>query len=275
MGATVDGITTTLGRGGSDYSASILGAALNADEVWTWTDVDGVLTADPRIVPDAHVIPELSYSEVGELAYFGAKVLHPMTIRPVVESGIPLWVKNTFNPTCPGTRIVAEPKSTPGTVKAVTAIPGLSMVTVEGRGMMGVPGIAARTFSAVASQGASVLMISQASSEQSICFVIPSGDVPSVIAALEKELALELGRRDIERVRSVDDVVIISAVGAGVRGTPGVAARLFTALSAQEINIIAIAQGSSECSISLVVNSSQAKQAVRQIHSEVINHVSA
>jgi len=275
MGATVDGITTTLGRGGSDYSASILGAALNADEVWTWTDVDGVLTADPRIVPDAHVIPVLSYSEVGELAYFGAKVLHPKTIRPVVESGIPLWVKNTFNPTCPGTRIVAEPKSTPGTVKAVTAIPGLSMVTVEGRGMMGVPGIAARTFSAVASQGASVLMISQASSEQSICFVIPSGDVPSVIAALEKELALELSRRDIERVRSVNNVVIITAVGAGVRGTPGVAARLFTALSAQEINIIAIAQGSSECSISLVVNSAQAKQAVRQIHSEVINHVAA
>ena len=275
MGATVDGITTTLGRGGSDYSASILGAALNADEVWTWTDVDGVLTADPRIVPDAHVIPELSYSEVGELAYFGAKVLHPKTIRPVVESGIPLYVKNTFNPTCPGTRIVAEPKSTPGTIKAVTAIPGLSMVTVEGRGMMGVPGIAARTFSAVASQGASVLMISQASSEQSICFVIPSGDVPSVIAALENELALELSRRDIERVRSVDDVVIISAVGAGVRGTPGVAARLFTALSAQEINIIAIAQGSSECSISLVVNSAQARQAVRQIHSEVINHVAA
>ncbi len=275
MGATVDGITTTLGRGGSDYSASILGASLNADEVWTWTDVDGVLTADPRIVPDAHIIPELSYSEVGELAYFGAKVLHPKTIRPVVESGIPLWVKNTFNPTCPGTRIVAEPKSTPGTVKAVTAIPGLSMVTVEGRGMMGVPGIAARTFSAVASQGASVLMISQASSEQSICFVIPSGDVPSVITALEKELALELSRRDIERVRSVDDVVIISAVGAGVRGTPGVAARLFTALSTQEINIIAIAQGSSECSISLVVNRAQAKQAVQQIHTKVINHGSA
>jgi bifunctional aspartokinase / homoserine dehydrogenase 1 len=270
MAATADGITTTLGRGGSDYSASILGAALGADEVWTWTDVDGVLTADPRIVSNAHIIPELSYSEVGELAYFGAKVLHPKTIRPVVESGIPLWVKNTFNPTCPGTRIVAEPKSTPG-----TAIPGLSMVTVEGRGMMGVPGIAARTFSAVASQGASVLMISQASSEQSICFVIPSGDVPQVIAALEQELALELSRRDIERVWSVDDVVIISAVGAGVRGTPGVAARLFTALSAQEINIIAIAQGSSECSISLVVDGAQANQAVQQIHNEVINHGTA
>jgi len=275
MGATADGITTTLGRGGSDYSASILGAALAADAVWTWTDVDGVLTADPRMVPEARIIPELSYSEVGELAYFGAKVLHPKTIRPVVESGIPLWVKNTFNPTCPGTRIVAEPKSTPGTVKAVTAIPGLSMVTVEGRGMMGVPGIAARTFSAVASQDASVLMISQASSEQSICFVIPSDDVPAVIAALEEELALELTRRDIERVWAIDGVVIISAVGAGIRGTPGVAARLFSALSGAEINIIAIAQGSSECSISLVVDGAQANQAVRQIHHEVINHASA
>ena len=149
------------------------------------------------------------------------------------------------------------------------------MVTVEGRGMMGVPGIAARTFSAVASQGASVLMISQASSEQSICFVIPSDDVPAVIAALEEELALELTRRDIERVWAIDDVVIISAVGAGIRGTPGVAARLFSALSGAEINIIAIAQGSSECSISLVVDGAQANQAVRQIHHEVIDHASA
>lgn len=272
IGATKDGITTTLGRGGSDYSASILGAALDADEVWTWTDVDGVLTTDPRIAPDAHVIPELSYSEVGELAYFGAKVLHPKTIRPVVEQDIPLWVKNTFNPTCPGTRIVAEPTSTPGTVKAVTVIKGLSMVTVEGRGMMGVPGIAARTFAAVASQGANVLMISQASSEQSICFVIPTVDVPAVIHALEESLALELARRDIDRVWSMDDVVIVSAVGAGMRGTPGVAAGLFNALADDGINVIAIAQGSSECSISLVIDVQQATDAVRQIHSKVINH---
>jgi aspartate kinase len=275
MAATIDGITTTLGRGGSDYSASILGAALDASEVWTWTDVDGVLTADPRIVPDARIIPELSYTEVGELAYFGAKVLHPKTIRPVVEQNIPLWVKNTFNPACPGTRIVSQPKSTPGTVKAVTAIHGLSMVTVEGRGMMGVPGIAARTFAAVASQGTNVLMISQASSEQSICFVIPTVDVAKVIAALEEEMALELARRDIDRVWSMDDIVIVSAVGAGMRGTPGVAARLFTALSSAHINVIAIAQGSSECSISLVIDAGQATQAVRQIHSEVINHESA
>jgi bifunctional aspartokinase / homoserine dehydrogenase 1 len=272
MGATEDGVITTLGRGGSDYSASILGAALGADEVWTWTDVDGVLTADPRIVPEARIIPELSYTEVGELAYFGAKVLHPKTIRPVVEQGIPLLVKNTFNPTCPGTRIVSAPTSTPGTVKAVTAIQGLSMVTVEGRGMMGVPGIAARTFAAVASRGANVLMISQASSEQSICFLIPTTDVAPVIDALEAELALELSRRDIDRVWSMDNVVIISAVGAGMRGTPGVAAGLFNALAAQQINVIAIAQGSSECSISLVVEAGQATQAVRQIHQEVINH---
>jgi bifunctional aspartokinase / homoserine dehydrogenase 1 len=270
IGATEDGITTTLGRGGSDYSAAILGAALDAVEVWTWTDVDGVLTTDPRMVPNARIIPELSYGEIGELAYFGAKVLHPKTIRPVVERGIPLWVKNTFNPTCPGTRIVAEPKSTPGTVKAVTAIQGLSMVTVEGRGMMGVPGIAARTFAAVASQGANVLMISQASSEQSICFLIPTVDVPAVIAALESELALELSRRDIDRVWSMDDVVIVSAVGSGMRGTPGVAARLFNALATTNINVIAIAQGSSECSISLVVSMDQATEAVRQIHSEVL-----
>lgn len=273
IGATEDGVTTTLGRGGSDYSAAILGAALDATEVWTWTDVDGVLTADPRIVAEARIIPELSYSEVGELAYFGAKVLHPKTIRPVVERGIPLWVKNTFNPSCPGTRIVAEPTATSGTVKAVTAIKGLSMVTVEGRGMMGVPGIAARTFAAVASRGANVLMISQASSEQSICFVIPTEDVPPVIRALEDELALELSRRDIDRVWSMDSVVIVSAVGAGMRGTPGVAARLFNALADRQINVIAIAQGSSECSISLVVDAEQATQAVQQIHDEVINHV--
>jgi aspartokinase/homoserine dehydrogenase 1 len=270
MGATEDGRTTTLGRGGSDYSAAIVGACLDSDEVWTWTDVDGVMTADPRIVPEARVIPTLSYAEVSELAYFGAKVLHPRTMRPVIEQSIPLWVKNTFNPGYPGTQIVAAPESTPGTVKAVTAIRGLSMVTVEGRGMMGVPGIAARTFSAVASQGASVLMIIQASSEQSICFVIPTENVPSVIQAIEREMALELARRDIERVWSLDGIVIVSAVGWGIRSTPGVAARVFGALSGANINVIGIAQGSSDCSISLIVRSEDAAAAVEQIHREVI-----
>lgn len=228
------------------------------------------MTADPRLVPDAQIIPVLSYNEVSELAYFGAKVLHPRTIRPVVERGIPLWVKNTFNPACPGTRIVRDPANTPGTVKAVTAIEGLSMITVEGRGMMGVPGIAARTFAAVASQGASVLMISQASSEQSICFIIPTDAVSAVVQAIEAEMALELARRDIDRVWSLDDVVIVTAVGAGIRSTPGVAARIFGALGRGGINVTAIAQGSSDCSISLVVCADSATEAVRQIHHEVV-----
>jgi aspartokinase/homoserine dehydrogenase 1 len=272
IGTTLRGETTTLGRGGSDFSAAILGDCLDSDEVWIWTDVDGVMTADPRQVPEAQLIPLLSYSEVAELAYFGARVLQPRAIRPVVERDIPLWVKNTFNPSCPGTRIVREDEDASGAVKAVTAIEGLSMVTVEGRGMLGVPGIAARTFAAVASQGASVLMISQASSEQSICFVIPTDTVPLVVTAIEEEMASELRRRDIDRVWSLDHVVIVTAVGAGLRRTPGVAARTFGALAQSNINVIAVAQGSSECSISLLVSAEGAGDAVRQIHNEVILH---
>ncbi len=270
IGATTEGEITTLGRGGSDFSAAILADCLDSDEVWIWTDVDGVMTADPRLVPQARLIPVLSYAEVAELAYFGARVLHPRTIRPVVERGIPLWVKNTFHPDCPGTRITPQAENACGAVKAVTAIEDLSMVAVEGRGMMGVPGIAARTFAAVASEGASVLMISQASSEQSICFVIPTETVPSVVRAIEEEMAVELRRRDVDRVWSMDEMVIVTAVGAGLRRTPGVAARTFGALG--EINVVAVAQGSSECSISLVVSAADAADAVRQIHNEVILH---
>ncbi len=270
IGATEKGAITTLGRGGSDYSAAILADCTDADEVWIWTDVDGVMTADPRIVPEARVISTLSYTEVSELAYFGAKVLHPKTVLPVVQRDIPLWVKNTFNPTHPGTRIVRTSVGTAGRIKAVTAIQGMSIVTVEGRGMIGVPGIAARTFSAVAQQGVNVLMISQASSEQSICFVIPADGAPAVIRALEEEMARELVRGDIDRIWSRDDVVIITAVGTGLRDTPGVAARVFGALGQAGINIIAIAQGSSECSISMVVDAKDAVNAVREIHKEVI-----
>lgn len=269
LGANRQGVTTTLGRGGSDCSAAILGVAAGADEVWIWTDVNGVMSADPRLVAAARTVPCLSYAEVGELAYFGARVLHPRTIRPVVEHGIPLWVKNTFDPACPGTRIVAGPESTPGTVKAVTAIEGLSMVTVEGRGMLGVPGIAARTFAAVAGQGASVLMISQASSEQSISFVVPGAAVAPVVRAVGGEMARELARRDVDRVWSLDDVTIVTAVGAGMRTTPGVAHRIFGALARAGINVVAIAQGS-ECSLSLLLAAADARQAVRRIHEEVI-----
>jgi aspartate kinase len=268
IGATEAGVTTTLGRGGSDYSAAILAAALDADALWVWSDVDGVLSADPRVVASARTIPVLSSAEVSELAYYGAKVLHPQTIRPVMEQGIPLWVKNTFNAEGPATQIVHEAEKTPGTVKGVTAIEGVSMITVAGRGMVGVPGIAARTFSAVAGAGASVFMISQASSEQAICFVISADAVQPVVEALEAALASELGRHDVERIWSIDEVVVVTAVGAGMRRTPGVAARLFGALG--DVNALAIAQGSSECSISLVVAAEDAGEAVRRIHEEVI-----
>ena len=270
IGATEHGATTTLGRGGSDYSGAIIGAALDADEVAIYTDVDGVMTTDPRLAPDARVIPTISFAEMGELAYFGAKVLHPRTIRPVVEHGIPLRIRNTFNAAHTGTLVVSEPVANGRPIKAVTTIKSMSMITVEGRGMIGVPGVTARTFGAVASVGANVLMISQASSEQSLCFVIPQNSSAAVVRALEEGLANELARRDVDRIAPRESVVIVTAVGAGMRETPGVASQVFGALAEQKINVIAIAQGSSECSISVVVSSADADAAVRAIHALTI-----
>jgi aspartokinase/homoserine dehydrogenase 1 len=268
IGATEAGIPTTLGRGGSDYSATILGRALGADEVLIWTDVNGVMTADPRVVPDACTIPHLSYAEVGEMAYFGAKVLHPQAIRPVRRSVIPVRILNTFEPDHPGTLITKDPDGANQTVKAVTAIKQLSLITIEGAGMIGVPGVSARTFSAVARTGTSVLMISQSSSEQSICFVVPTNETEKVLAALQEEMARELQRRDIERIQPQDEIVILAVVGAGMKGTPGIASRVFGVLGAHHINVIAIAQGSSEYNISLVVAQGDGDEAVRRIHEE-------
>lgn len=266
VGATENGITTTLGRGGSDYSAAILGAALGADEIQIWTDVNGIMTADPRVVPNARTIPEISYVEAAELAFYGAKVLHPKTILPAIERGIALSVLNTFQPDHAGTSVIKEPKPSKDVVKAISAIKGLTMVNVEGRGMLGVPGIAARTFGAVARAGANVLMISQSSSEQSICFVIRENERPAVLTALEAEMARELASHNIDRVWGQDGIVIIAVVGAAMKGTPGIAARIFSALGDASINVIAVAQGSSECNISLVVAQSDADEAVRRIH---------
>jgi aspartate kinase len=266
IGATKEGITTTLGRGGSDYTGAILGEALQADEVWIWTDVDGVMTADPRIVPTAKSIPALSYREVSELAFYGAKVLHPKTIRPCIENNIPLRIKNTFNPTHPGTVIVPDSPEANGGIKAVTAIKNLSLITVEGKGMLGVPGIAARTFGAVARGAESVLLISQASSEQSICFAATEDASAKIIAGLEAEFAAELHRQDIDRIWAMEPVSIVTVVGAGMRHTPGIAGRLFMALGNASVNVVAIAQGSSECSISVVVADHDTGTAVIQIH---------
>ncbi len=266
IGAAETGVATTLGRGGSDFSAAILGQALHANEVWIWTDVDGVMSADPRLVTDARSIPSLTFREVSELAYYGARVLHPKTIRPCVENNIPLRIKNTFHPDHPGTVVVPDADGVNGGIKAVTAINCLSLITVEGKGMIGVPGIAARTFGAVAQGNVSVLLISQASSEQSICFSTPDNTAEAVIASLEAEFAQELARRDIDRIWAQRDVSIVTIVGAGMRGTPGIAGRIFSALGQTGVNIIAIAQGSSECSISLVVDGEETGTAVARVH---------
>jgi aspartokinase/homoserine dehydrogenase 1 len=268
IGATEQGVPTTLGRGASDYSATILARALEAGEVWIWTDVNGVMSADPRVVPSAHTIFRLSYSEVGEMAYFGARVLHPQAILPAKQAGIPVRILNTFEPDHAGTLISRDGDTSAQTVKAIAAIKDLSLITVEGSGMIGVPGIAARTFSAVASSGTSVLMISQSSSEQSICFVVPAGETPHVLATLETEMARELERRDIESIWAQDNIVILAVVGAGMKGTPGIAARIFGAMGKRRINVVAIAQGSSEYNISLVISQNDADEAVRCLHQE-------
>jgi aspartate kinase len=267
IGATVDGIPTTLGRGASDYSCAIVGATLYADEIQIWTDVSGVMTADPRIVPNARSLRQLSYEEVAELAYYGAKVLHPQTVTPAVEKHIPLRVLNTFQPDHPGTRIIQQSDGeSQGAVKAITSIRNMNLLTVAGRGMLGVPGMAARTFSSVARVGANVLMISQSSSEQSICFVVPEASAATVIAALHEEFKTELERHYIDQIAGQPNISIIAVVGSGMRGTPGLAAGIFKAVGSRQINVIAIAQGSSEANISLVVTDEDTAPAVIAIH---------
>jgi len=266
IAATAQGVTTTLGRGGSDYSAALLAAASHSAELVVWTDVDGVMTTDPRIAARARVLEQVSYQEVGELAFYGAKVLHPRTVQPLRERNMPLRVRNTFNPAHPGTRIRAQGANSVTVIKAVTSLPHVGLLTVAGSGMMGTPGIAGRAFLATAQVGANILMISQASSEQSFCFVVLDDRARAVQRALQREFGPELARRAIEQVELLEDVVILTVVGSGMRGTPGIAGRVFTTLGAQGINVVAIAQGASECSISFVVAEEHHERAVIALH---------
>lgn len=264
IGATRNGVPTTLGRGGSDYSCSILGACLDADEVWFWKEVDGVLTANPKVVPEARTLRQLSYSEMAELAYYGANVLHPKTVRPLVQRNIPIRIRNTFNPNHSGTMIGTGRGDR--TARAVTAIKEVSMITVGGPGMLGLAGVAARIFAAVARAGANILLISQASSEQSVCLAVPRAEAPAAVAELRKELDGDFSAHDVEHIEVMDSVVIVAVVGSGMRGTPGIAGRVFGAMGDVGINVIAIAQGSTENNISLVVSSADGDDAVRAIH---------
>lgn len=269
IAANQAGILTTLGRGGSDFSAALLGVALNAQEVWIWTDVNGVMTADPRLVPNAKTIPQISYQEVSELAFFGAKVLHPKTIRPVIEAKILLRVLNTFNPQNAGTSLVANDflqEEENIIIKSVTAIRGVQLVTVEGRGMLGVPGQAARIFSAVSKTGATVPFITEASSEQSITFAVPVDFTDNVLAILEETLAEQIKSRNIDQIKTTDEVVIVTAVCPNMQHRLGVAGKIFTALADAKINVIGISHGSCEVSISLIVNLIDMQKTVQALH---------
>ncbi len=224
----------------------------------------------------ARTLPEITYSEIAELAYYGAKVLHPKTIRPVIEAGIGLRICNTFNPSHPGTRLMANVKSkgkpvNGQVVRAVTAIRNQRLITIEGRGMLGVPGVAARAFAAVASTGTSVPLITQASSEQSICFAVPSDTAAIVVNQLEKVFSSEIEDNDIDRVWMTEDVSIITVVGVGMQHTPGVAGRVFSQLGKNNANVLAIAQGSSEVSISMVVAAADTEIAVKALHELIIS----
>lgn len=266
IASTESGVQTTLGRSGSDYTATILGGALAAEKVVIWTDVDGVLSADPRLVPGAFTLPALSYREAGEMAYFGAKVLHPRTMRPLLELSIPLDIKNTMNPAAAGTRIHAESVASRGAVKAVTAVRGVALVMVEGAGMVGVPGISGRTFGSLAVAGVNVLLISQASSEQSICIGVRQADAFRAVAVLSRTFELEILRGDIQSVHAENDCAVVSVVGDQMRMQPGIAGRMFSTLGYANINVRAIAQGASETNISTVVADKDAQRAIRALH---------
>jgi aspartate kinase len=223
IGATAAGQLTTLGRGGSDFSATILGAAMDAGEVIIWTDVDGVLTADPRLVPEARTIPEISYREAAELAYFGAKVLHPKTLNPVVQAAIPVWIRNSFAPERPGTKITPKGRSIGGGVKALTAIRDVTLISVGGPGIVGLPDVVGRTFSTTAEVRANVLLISQSSSQNDICFIVSTTDAQRTIEALRKEFAQDLAHHNVEHITTDPNIAIVAVVGENMRGIPGIA----------------------------------------------------
>jgi aspartokinase/homoserine dehydrogenase 1 len=270
IASTAEGVATTLGRNGSDYTATIIGAALDEDSVEIWTDVDGVLTADPRVVPEAWVLDEISFQEAMELSYFGAEVIHPYTLVPVMEKDLPVYIKNTMNPTAPGTKITRNAAPKQRAVTGIASIDDVSMVTIEGGGMVGMPGVAGRIFSSVARSGSNIIMITQASSEHSICLVFRSGDAAAAVKGLRKDLADAISSRMIKDINLIDGLEIVAVIGENMRGRVGLSGRLFGALGNAGVNILAIAQGSTELNISLVVAKSDKSTAINAIHQAFI-----
>lgn len=266
---TEAGAMTTLGRNGSDYSASIFGSLFSASEIVIWTDVDGVLSADPNQVPEAIVLDEMSYNEIAELAYFGAKVVHPATMAPAVDKQIPILIKNTFKPDFPGTKIHRDAVSNRA-VKGFSTIHHMALLNLEGAGLVGVIGAAERLFNALRVAGVNVVLISQASSEQSICVAVSSQQAEMARVALTEAFSLEIQKGFVKSVALEDNVSILAAVGDGMAQTPGVSGRFFTALGRASVNIRAIAQGSSERNISVIIDTKDATRALRTVHSSFI-----
>jgi bifunctional aspartokinase / homoserine dehydrogenase 1 len=266
IGSTADGITTTLGRGGSDYTAAIFGAALEASRIEIWTDVDGVMTADPRRVRKAFSLHRMSYREAMEMSHFGAKVIYPPTIQPALAKGIPLVIRNTFNPAFPGTFITSELEKSDFPVKGISSINQISLITLQGSGMFGVPGIAGRVFGALAQAGVNVVIITQGSSESSITFAVSPVQTKTAQKAVEREFHTELRTGMLDMLRIEEDLAVIAVVGENMRYRPGVAGHLFQALGANGINIVAIAQGSSELNVTIVISAQDETKALNAIH---------
>jgi aspartate kinase len=266
IAATQEGVVSTLGRGGSDYTATLIATAIGADEVWIWTDVDGLMTADPKAVPSARVIPELSYMEAAEMSILGAKYMHPRALEPVMEAEIPVRIRSIFNVGNPGTLIVKEPSvRTANVVKAVTLIKDVALINVSGFGMIGAPGTAAKVFDVLGKNNINILMISQSVSEANISFVVRRHHVERALSALETSL---LGSGLVRKITAEDDISVIAAVGTGMKGTPGIAAKVFGAIAKRGINVRMIAQGSSELNISFVVKEEDCEEAIRAVHEE-------
>jgi aspartate kinase len=258
------GTITTLGRGGSDLSASLIGAAIDADEIWFWKETYGIMTTDPKIVPEARSIPTISYREAMELSNFGAKVLHPRSIEPAIRKGIPVRVKCTFDPDIPGTLIVHDDVPKADVIKAVTLHKNVALLNFSGAGLIGTPGVAARAFFSLAKAGINIVMISQGSSEANISMVIEERQVEKAEDALRAEFPRDL----VKEISHDHDVSAVAVVGAGMAGTPGVAAHVFKAMGAAKINVVMISQASGQLNISFVVASKDAEQAVKELHRE-------
>ncbi len=264
IGATIDGAPTTLGRGGSDFSAALIAASLSAADVWIWTDVDGIFSADPALVPEAQAIPSVTYQEAAELSFYGAKVLHPKTLAPLADRDIPVFIKSSFAPEKPGTKISRNGTGTGG--RAVTALRDAVLITVESRGEFSAVQLIGRAFTALSFDSVDVLMLSQASREESFCFAVTRRDAHTVLRRLHEAFALELAHDYVRPFRVQEGMGVLALVGSGMRGSVGIAGKLFGALAAEGINVVAIAQGSSETNISVIVEESALAPAVRAVH---------